>query len=587
MQRASPELATQRSDVRDVSVRPGRTTAELAGGRRQNLTALGGRLRTWGGRLIDAALTRTTDAQLAALLALGLLALAAWPLALVDLPPLQDLPNHLAAVSVIEHPERYPEFAYNGLFKTNAALFAWLLGVGRLVGARQAARLFVLVVLGLGAFALPRFALSFGGRRRMVVSAFFCWPLVHNWFVSMGMLDFALGFALAVLLLVLLNGQRVRPGAWRAFGVALLALATWYAHVFPLLVVYLLVVVHVASRSTWPLRRSEASALLAPLAPSAALAAWSLWLHWTEPVRAMTAGVALGRFLPPWELVYNLWAEWFYGFTWLEIATIVPCVAMGLWALSRCREKAALFGPAAFSALGALYFFSPYVATNWFHVGSRIIPFLWLAALVRLPEALPGRVLAALGACAVSYSIGMGVDYVRLDRDAAAFTAGMSAVPDGARLLPLVFRSKKTSENTRSLLHAWAFYAIEKRTSAPLLFAHSRSFAVTYREPPIAQFNHLVLEGFAPSMASPDWLCTTLRSGGLAVDDCADAWRAKWAAFWRLAEPSFDHVLMWAAPAQVIALVPRDYRLVFRRDELAIFARTGAREASGPEQRAP
>ena len=60
------------------------------------------------------------------------------------------------------------------------------------------------------------------------------------------------------------------------------------------------------------------------------------------------------------------------------------------------------FGPVAFMALGVLYVFSPYIATNWFHVNSRFIPFLWLAALVRLPERLLRRLAGALGACAPS-----------------------------------------------------------------------------------------------------------------------------------------------------------------------------------------
>ena len=40
------------------------------------------------------------------------------PLLLVDVPPFQDLPNHLATATVIEHPDRYPEFVFNGFFKT-------------------------------------------------------------------------------------------------------------------------------------------------------------------------------------------------------------------------------------------------------------------------------------------------------------------------------------------------------------------------------------------------------------------------------------------------------------------------------------
>ena len=77
-----------------------------------------------------------------------LFVVGAWPLALTEVPPYQDLPNHLAAVTVIENLERYPEFVFNGFFKTNAALFAWLFVVGKVVGTKLAARLFALMVLG-------------------------------------------------------------------------------------------------------------------------------------------------------------------------------------------------------------------------------------------------------------------------------------------------------------------------------------------------------------------------------------------------------------------------------------------------------
>jgi hypothetical protein len=518
-------------------------------------------------------LARATDGQLTLLLSAVLFVVAAWPLALVAVPPFQDLPNHLATITVLQHPEQYPEFVFNGFFKTNSALFTWLLVVGRVVGTPLASKLFVLLVLALGALAYPRFVLSFAGRRRMVVSLFFAWPMVHNWFLSMGMLDFALCVPLATLLLVGLNAQRQQPTVVRGLCLALLAGVAWYAHVFPLLVVQMLVAIHVVTRRSWRDRLLAARDLVPPLLPSTGLVAASLWVHYTEPVGAMTGYVALGKMLPVWELFYNLWAECFWSFTWLELATLVPCIGMGVWAIYRWRDDVPFFGPVAFAALAALYFFTPYITTNWFHVNSRFIPFLWLAALVRLPERLPRRVPAVLAGCALTYTAGMGVDYVRLDRDWVRFTAGMSAVPEGAKLLPLIFRSKGTSENTRSLLHAWGFYVTQKETSAPLLFAHSRSFPVMYREPPPTQFNHLVLESFAPSMASPDWMCNVLRSGGVAIDDCDGEWRERWSEFWRDAEPQFDHVLMWRAPKEVTALVPVDYHVVFQRDELTILER--------------
>src|SRR5579872_426458 len=331
-------------------------------------------------------LERLTDGQLALVISAGLFLLAAWPLVLVRVPPFQDLPNHLATIAVLQHPDRYPEFVFNGFFKTNSALFTWLLFVGRLTGTVTAARLFALLVLALGAVAYPRFVLSFGGRSKMVVSAFFVWPMVHNWFVSMGMLDFALGVPLATLLLVLANDQRQRPNVRRGAVLAALAVLTWHAHVFPLLVAELIVLLHVATRPTWRERAAQARALALPLVPASALVVRSLAIHFTEPVGAMTGYVSLGRLLPPWELFYNMWAEWFYGFTWLELSTLVPCLALGLWALYRWRDDVPMLGPLPFVAVSALYFFSPYVATNWFHVNSRFVPFFWLFALVRLPD---------------------------------------------------------------------------------------------------------------------------------------------------------------------------------------------------------
>src|ERR1700722_4538367 len=302
------------------------------------------------GRSFATGLARVTDRQLALVIGSVLFVLAAWPLALVDVPPFQDLPNHLATVTVIKPLDHYPEFVFNGYFKTNSALFTWLLLVGNVVGAKAAARLFALLVLALGAFAYPRFVLSFAGRRRMVVSAFFAWPMVHNWFVSAGMLDFALSVPLATILLILLNEQRQAPTRRRGLGIGLLAILTWPAHVFPLL--------EVALQPGWSERIAQARSLLVPVLPAAVLVGQSLRIHLTEPVGAMTGYVALGRLLPPWELFYNLWAEWFYGFTWLEIGTLVPCIAMGLWAIYRWRARVPFFGPEALLALVALYFFS-------------------------------------------------------------------------------------------------------------------------------------------------------------------------------------------------------------------------------------
>ena len=64
---------------------------------------------------------------------------------------------------------------------------------------------------------------------------------------------------------------------------------------------------------------------------------------------------------------------------------------------------------------------------------------------------------------------------------------------------------------------------------------------------------------------------------GVSIEDCPASWRARWAEFWGQALPRFDHVLMWSAPKDVVALVPPEYAVVFQRDELTIFERRTSR----------
>jgi hypothetical protein len=519
-----------------------------------------------------------SDDHLALLVSAALFVIGAWPLALTDVPPYQDLPNHFAAATVIDHPGRYPEFVFNGFFKTNAALFAWLYVVGQAVGVKLAARLFALLVLAANAFVLPRFVLALtGSRKRMLIASMFAWPMVHNWFVSMGMLDFALAVPLSLGLLLAIDRQRRSPCAWNALLVTGLGALTWYAHVFPLLVVQLLVLVEAARCPSWKERVGALRSMAVPLLPVIVLVGLSVFDQLRDNVGSISTVVQQGKMVPPWELAYNLWAEWFWGFTKLSITSIVPCLLLAYYGLGRRRESPVFFSPIAVVALGVLFCLAPYRITNWYHVNSRLIPFLWVALLLRVPDCLPKRVMAVLGVSAVLYSAGMGADFIRLDDDRERFTAGVASVPEGAKLLPLVFRHKGASDNTRSLLHAWGFYVTDKYTSAPLLFAHSRSFAVMYSTPPPVRFNDLVLENFAATMITSAKFCESTR---VVTNDCLGEYRARWAEFWQDATPRYDHVLLWEPSDEALQLVPIDYGITFRQGGLVIMERGGNARAA-------
>jgi hypothetical protein len=332
---------------------------------------------------------------------------------------------------------------------------------------------------------------------------------------------------------------------------------------------------HAATRATWSLRARDARALLVPLAPTGALVVMSALAHFMKPEEGppRPSGVVTHRLH---ELALNLWYDFFAGFTWLSAASLVPAVLLPIFAVRRWRESPPFFSPLASLAILLTYVELPFAASNWWYFNSRVIPFVWLAMLLRAPPRLPRAVTYLLAFCAASYSIAMAVDYVRLDRDRAAFTAGIAAVPDRARLLPLVFETKKTSELTSSLEHAWGFYVLAKNTSAPLVFAVERSYPITYRTFPPAQLIPPALDRFARNARSAEAVCAELLHEGVTSMDCDAEWRARWSAFWSEAEPRFDHVLMWAAPSGVRALVPPRYAIAFESGDLVIFARRDA-----------
>ncbi len=524
----------------------------------------------------------STPARLVAVLGAALFVIGATPLMLVASPPLQDLPNHLASATVILHPTQYPEYVFNGFTKTNTALFAWLVALGPVVGLQLAGKLFTLLTVGAMSWAIPAFVHAFGGRRRAIVSTFFAWPMVHNWFVAMGMLDFALGVALSLVLLTLMKAQldsferqegTSRSTVVRGAAMGLLAVGLWFTHVFPLLIVGLLLVVEVVRSLTTHERKLTSWLPVAiPLVPGGVLAALALATHITEPRGAMTAYTGALRHPSSWELFYNLWAEWMWTFTKLSMGSLVACIGLVIAVAFFAKNRPTFFSWPALGILAVAYALMPSELANWYSVNSRFIPFIWLGLLLRVPESLPVRMSALLGAAAATYCVGNCVDYVRLDREATELTRAMDKVPVGAKLLPLVFRSKRTSENTQSLLHVWGYYVAERQTSAPLLFAHSRSFPVMYKAPPSLQLHQKSLESFSRNMGTPDTLCSELASIGIRAHDCTDLWQQRWREFFSDVTPAFTHVVTFDAPGELPAL-PSQYHRVYSDGRVSLYAR--------------
>ncbi len=521
-----------------------------------------------------------TDAPVAAFAPLGsreralrfllLFAIAVVPLAFVATPPLQDVPNHLATLAVMKNPELYPEFVVSGFFKTNALFFAWMFAVSSFAGVFGAVKLFVVLIAAAGAFVYPRFIETLAGPAVGRSASLFLFPFVHNFFVCAGMLDFALAVPLALELLLALQRFREAPTRGRGAAVFGLSIVVWYAHVFALLVAGLLATIEFV-REALRLRKLRPLFFLFPLIPAGLLALRACLGQIGDQSGGLAVNGAATVFLPPWELIYSLWADWAWAFTWRTAASALVAVPF-VWGLRRWRSEVPFFSVPALLILAAAFCFAPYTAASWGYFNTRFVPFLWMALLVRMPPRVPRWLAIGALVGAASYAVGLTVEYRRLDADRQAFVGAMNEVPEGAALLPLVFDTKASSENTRPMLHAWGYYVLEKRTKAPLLFAYSRAYPVYYRERPPEQLNAGLLELVGQNLGDKRAVCNMLKRSG-AAENCGELYAEFWRQFWTLATPRFTHVLLWGAPSDALAAMPAEYTQTVSRGKLQLFER--------------
>ena len=71
------------------------------------------------------------------------------------------------------------------------------------------------------------------------------------------------------------------------------------------------------------------------------------------------------------------------------MSSLVPCLLLGAFgAMSFVKKEKAppFFSGVALAVLGLLYVLSPYKVTNWYHVNSRLIPYIFFALLLRVPD---------------------------------------------------------------------------------------------------------------------------------------------------------------------------------------------------------
>jgi hypothetical protein len=506
--------------------------------------------------------------------------LAVWPLVLVKHLPHEDLPGHAAAAYVADHPAAYPEYVAAHGLRTNSALPSWLHATSRWLGYMQAARVFVIAVLAITAFGYAFLFNVLGGSRWMWIPSLFALPLVHHWFVSMGMLNFSLSFGLCLWILGLLAMQRDRWVHLRAGGIAVLCALAWIAHSFPLLAlvgIALADLAHAGVRDRAAVR--PALRVVVSLVPAALIVALGVWLAPAiDGAGAHLPGLAKTEWMGLPQLLWMGFRNFALGSSYWGLAALVPPLILLVMVARRGRTRSPrLLSTSALVALSVGYVSLPtFMFPTWAYFNTRFVPFLWLALLVRAPERLSRKLIALLVCAGIAGSAGNGLAMVRMDADVAEFCSGLPFVARGARLLPLLFSVKSPSDAIEPVLHAWGHYTIERGTSADLLWASRSVDAVQYRRLPPPRFHHDVIQNMPRTMSSAEgWCERLLRDAATVPEDCGLAWAEAWDSYLTSAEKRYTHVLVWDAPEPALALIEHHFPTVHRQGRLVIGLRKG------------
>lgn len=504
--------------------------------------------------------------------------LAVWPLFVLEQLPHEDLPGHVAAAYVTDHLGAYPEYVAAHGLRTNSALLSWLHLAAPTFGYMGAARVFVIAALAITAFGYAFLFRIVGARRRMWIACIFAIPLVSHWFVVMGMLNFSLSFGICLWILGLLALQRAAWSNVRGVGIAVLCAGAWIAHSFPLLTIgaiALLDLVHARLRD----RSALAAAWRAvfSLVPAGLIVGLGFVLApAVERAGAHLAGLDKTEWMGIPQLLWMGLRNYVLGASYWGVGSLVPAVVLLVVVVLRGQRRLQLFSTAAVTVLTVGYAFLPsFMFPIWAYFNTRFVPFLWLAMLLRVPDTLPRKWIALVAVAGVAGTAGNGLALLRMDADVAEFRSGLPFVEKGARLLPLLFSVKSPGDNIEPVLHAWGHYAIERETSADLLWASRSVDAVEYRALPPTRFHHDVIQNMPRAMASSDRFCETLlRETSTVPDDCARAWTVAWEGYLASAEDRYTHVLVWDAPAPALALIAKHFPMVHQHGRLVIGKRS-------------
>lgn len=468
-------------------------------------------------------------------LAFALLAVASTvPIWLVDHPPIQDLPQHLATIRVL-HDYSKPELAFATYFTTalgKTQYLTYYFAVHLLAfpfGVFLANKLFI----SLSLIAIPYSARALG--RRLGAdpwNALLVLPLVWSSQLILGFVNFVAAIPLLLWGLALAVDLKETFSWKRAGVVAVITVLAFYTHVVPFGILALGVGL-VALGRDWRVMPKR----LAPLLP--AVVAAGIWLA-RAPAGAAARTAALGTSAAGPKPVFERWDQSMTGlFTWLTdilhtetdeqlfvawVALVLVTAAAGettstspesVAAASRRRLGVVL----ALTMLG--YFVAPGAYSWIWPIKGRfpILAALLLVPLLPSPKkswAVGVQLLAAAAGLASFYATGAAFRAFQKE-EVGDLPAAIAAIPKGQRVAGLVFDAGSRYVKFSPFLHSVAWYQARRGGAVMFTFADFAASPIVFREhnrPPRVQPRWEWLPGSVDPVTDLAWYDYVLVRGG-------------------------------------------------------------------------
>ena len=154
------------------------------------------------------------------------------PFFIVHIPPLTDLPNHMARYYVFLNIDDLPflrdYYSVRWYFIGNLGVDIIVRMIGPVLGVELATRVAVGIIPALTVAGI--YSVSRALNRHVAPSALVALPLAYNWPLNTGFVNFSLSAAMALLVLALWIQMRAWGFVVRALVFAPLGFATWVAH---------------------------------------------------------------------------------------------------------------------------------------------------------------------------------------------------------------------------------------------------------------------------------------------------------------------------------------------------------------------